>query len=111
MVLVMTQCDSLSPILNHRMVKLRVNVTGHSIEKSLSEKLLGLFINNTMTWQDHLYGKKEDKGLLSNLSQHASLIRKLSNLMPPEQLRTTSNGIFLLTWYASLQQCIWSINV
>ena len=80
--------------LESQNVKLQVNVAGHRIEESSSEKLLGLIINNTMTWQDHLHGNKENKGLLSKLSQRAGLIRKLSHLMPPKQLRTMSNGIF-----------------
>ena len=63
--------------LESQNVKLQVNVAGHRIEESSSEKLLGLIINNTMTWQDHLHGNKENKGLLSKLSQRAGLIRKL----------------------------------
>ena len=75
-------------------VKLCVDVDGHIIEESSSEKLLGLIVNNTMTWSDHLHGNKDHKGLLSKLSQRAGLIRKLSQLMPQERLRTISNGIF-----------------
>ena len=74
--------------------KLNVTVAGHRVEESDSEKLLGLIINNTMTWYHHLHGNDEHKGLLSKLSQRAGLIRKLSFLMPSHRLRTISNGIF-----------------
>ena len=36
--------------------KLNVTVAGHRVEETNSEKLLGLIINNTMTWYNHLHG-------------------------------------------------------
>ena len=52
-----------------------------------------------MTWSTHLHGNVEHKGLLPKLSQQAGLIRKLSRLMPPDRLRTISNGIYSLLCY------------
>ena len=74
--------------------KLSINVAGHRVVESSSEKLLGLIINNTITWTQHLHGNEEHKGLLPKLSQRAGLVRKLSKLMPSDRLRTISNGIF-----------------
>ena len=62
--------------------------------ESSSEKLLGLIINNTITWTQHLHGNAEHKGLLLKLSQRAVLVRKLSKLMPSDRLRNIRNGIF-----------------
>ena len=53
-------------------------VDGCRVVESRSEKLLGIVMNNTMTWESHLYGNDIDKGLISKLSHRASLIMKLS---------------------------------
>ena len=74
--------------------KLSITVAGHRVEETPSKKLLGLAINNTMTWTNHLHGNKENKGLLPKLSQRAGIIRKLSKIMPPDRLRIVANGIF-----------------
>ena len=74
--------------------KLSVNVAGCTVTETESEKLLGVIINNTLTWTHHLHGNEEHKGLIPKLSQRAGLVRKLSNIMPPDKLRTVSNGIF-----------------
>ena len=75
-------------------LKISINVAGHIVHETQSEKLLGLIINNTMTWTHHMHGNEEHKGLIPKLSQRAGIIRKLSRVMPPEKLRTISNGIF-----------------
>ena len=59
--------------------KLSINVAGHRVVESSSGKLLGLIINNTITWTQHLHGNEE---------------HKLSKLMPIDRLRTISNGTF-----------------
>ena len=35
--------------------KIEIEVDGHKVEES--QRLLGLIINNTMTWENHLFGK------------------------------------------------------
>ena len=54
---------------------IRINVDGHEVEETSSERLLGLMINNTMTWENHLYGNHENRGLVGKLSQRAGIIR------------------------------------
>ena len=75
-------------------IKITINVAGHHSEESSSVRLLGLIIDNNLTWHEHLFGNEEHKGLVQKLSQRAGLIRKLSRLMPLEKLRIVSNGIF-----------------
>ena len=53
---------------------LKIDVAGHEVTESTSERLLGVIINNTMTWEHHLYGNEENKGLLSKLSQRSGII-------------------------------------
>ena len=73
---------------------LLVNVAGHRVHESKSEKLLGMVINNTLTWYNHLYGDDNNQGLISKLSQRAGIVRKLSYMMPPHLLKSIANGIF-----------------
>jgi hypothetical protein len=74
--------------------KIQITVAGHDVEETQSERLLGIVINNSMTWQNHLYGDEQNKGLIPKLSQRAGIVRKLSHVMPTNRLRTISNGIF-----------------
>ena len=88
--------------------KISITVAGHLVEETQSEKLLGIIINNTMTWANHLHGNDEHKGLLPKLTQRAGLIRKLSKMMPLERLRTIANGIFfsLLSYGLQIFGCV-----
>ena len=74
--------------------KINITVAGHQVEESVSERLLGFVINNTLTWHNHLYGDEQNKGLIPKLSQRAGIIRKLSYVMPKSKLRTIANGVF-----------------
>ena len=65
---------------------IEIEVDRHKVSESKSEMLLGLLINNTMTWESHLYGNNEYKGLIPKLSQRANYIWKLSFIMPRERL-------------------------
>ena len=69
-------------------------VDRHVVRESSCENLLGMIINNNLTWHNHLHGDRSNKGLLSKLSQRAGLIRRLSHFMPQERLKIISNGIF-----------------
>ena len=48
---------------------IEIEVDGHKVKESQSERLLGVLINNTMTWETHLHGNNEYKGLIPKLSQ------------------------------------------
>jgi hypothetical protein len=69
-------------------------IAGHEVMEAESEKLLGMIINNRLTWHDHLYGNEEHTGLVTKLSQRAGIICKLSHMMPKDRLRTIAEGIF-----------------
>jgi hypothetical protein len=81
---------------------LKIDAAGHEVNESTSERLLGVIINNSMTWEHHLYGNEENKGLLSKLSQRSGIIRKLSFIMPKDKLSIFAEGLF----FSVLNYCI-----
>ena len=91
---------------------LSINVDGHVVAESRSERLLGLIINNTMTWEHHLYGSEEHRGLIPKLSQRAGIIRKLSFIMPKDKLKTITEGIFfsLMNYCIEIFSNIWGLE-
>ena len=65
---------------------IKISVAGHEVVESTSERLLGLIINNTLTWEHHLFGNEEHKGLIAKFSQRSGIICKLSFIMPKDKL-------------------------
>lgn len=55
-----------------------------------------------MTWEHHLYGDDDHKGLIDKLSARAKMIWKLSKMMPKERLKVITEGIF----FSILNYCI-----
>ena len=88
-----------------------IEVDGHKVKESQSERLLGVLINNTMTWENHLYGNSEYKGLIPKLSQRANYIWKLSSVMPRERLNILAEGIFfsLLNYCIEVYGNVWGL--
>jgi hypothetical protein len=80
--------------LTNRDISIKINVDGYQVEESESERLLGIIINNRMTWEHHLYGNEDNKGLIPKLSQRSMIIWKLSRIMPQKRLKMISEGIF-----------------
>ena len=50
-----------------------IKVDGKDIKETPSEKLLGVVLNNELTWKNHLYGDKENEGLIPQLSKELEL--------------------------------------
>ena len=42
---------------------LSINVDGSQIEESVSEKLLGMVVNNKLNWKEYLHGDNENQGV------------------------------------------------
>ena len=53
--------------------KLEIEVDGHKVVESQSERLLGLIINNTMTWENHLHGTMKTRDLSPNCLRELTL--------------------------------------
>ena len=74
-------------------VAIEIVVDGCRVTESSSERLLGMIMNNNLTWESHLYGNKDTKGLINKLSYRVSLIQKLSRVMPKSRLKMMAEGI------------------
>ena len=84
-----------------------IQVDGKTVEESISEKVLGIIMNNNLSWSGYLNGetwKESDnyQGLFSILSQRVGLIRKLSFHCNRRNLMILANGLF----YSKLQYCM-----
>ena len=82
--------------------EVKIRVDGKEIVESSSEKLLGVVINNELTWKNHLYGDDEHQGLIPQLSQRIGVLKKISKYMSKEKLKFFANGIF----YSKLSYCL-----
>ena len=81
---------------------MKIVVDGKEVIESSSEKLLGLIINNKLTWKNHLYGDENNMGLVPQLSKRLGMLKRLSRYMSKEKLKYFSSGIF----YSKLNYCL-----
>ena len=72
------------------------------VRESSSEKLLGLVLNNKLTWKNHLYGDEENMGLVPQLNRRLGMLKRLSKFMSKDKLKYLSAGIF----YSKLSYCL-----
>ena len=86
----------------HQTQNLCIDVDGVQITESSSEKLLGLVVNNKLTWREHLYGDAENQGLIGQLKQRVGVLQKLSRFVNKTTLKMLTNGIF----YSKLLYCL-----
>ena len=88
--------------------ELSILVDGKLVTETQSEKLLGVIINNQMTWREHLYGETwrtgEDNspGLTPQLSQRLGILRKISGVASQKKLKMIAQGLF----YSKLSYCL-----
>ena len=84
-----------------------LNVCGESIQVTHCEKLLGLMINDTMTWKNHLYGDDdENPGLLKTLSKRVGMLKKLRKHIPVPKFKQIMAGLF--TSKLTYGMCVWT---
>ena len=81
---------------------MKIHVDGKEVVESSSEKLLGLVLNNKLTWKNHLYGDQDNMGLIPQLSKRLGMLRRLSKYMSKDKLKLFSSGIF----YSKLNYCL-----
>ena len=81
---------------------------GRELKRQEEEKLLGVVINNKMTWHDHLHVEdwrtKEDNnpGVIPQLSQRLGILKKLSYHSSKKKLKMLASGLF----YSKLSYCL-----
>ena len=96
---------------------IEIQVDGKKKRDTRSEKLLGVVINNKLTWQEHLHGEtwregiSNSVGLITQLSQRVGIIERLSKFMTRKRLKLFSQGIFFskinCSSSASIRKCFW----
>ena len=84
-----------------------LNVCGEDVKVTRSEKLLGLVINDTLTWKHHLHGDGEENiGLLKTLSKRVGILKKLRKFIPTEKFKQIMAGLF--TSKLIYGMCVWT---
>ena len=75
-------------------ISLNVNVCGEIKQETVSEKLLGVIVNNTATFKHHMYGDDENPGLIKQLSTRVGMLKRLKRFLSPAKLRMAMDGLF-----------------
>ena len=90
---------------------IRVTVCGDEVKESTSEKLLGITINNTLTWHHHLHGDDDNVGLLPTLAKRVGVLRKLRKYTPNNKFKQLVSGLFTskLMFGATVWGGVWKI--
>ena len=95
---------------------IEINVCGTIVKDTKSERLLGLTVNNTMTWSEYLYGEKWRSegncvGLIPQLNQRVGLLKKFAHLMPEDKFKLFCNGLFhsKLVYCLQVFSHVWNI--
>ena len=88
-------------------VDFAIKVCDNIVKESQSERLLGLIVNNQLTWSDYLNGEKWREsnnfvGLIPQLSQRVGLLSRVAHFMPRAKLNIFCNGLF----YSKLLYCL-----
>ena len=71
-----------------------IDVCGDCIEETTSEKILGVVVNNTITWKDHLYGDNDNEGLIPGLSKRIGMLKKIKKFVPSYKFSQILAGMF-----------------
>ena len=72
-----------------------ITVDQNEIHHSTSEKLLGMIINESLTWQNHLYGNSENVGLMRTLGQRIGILSKIRKYITnPKRFLPFVSGLF-----------------
>ena len=88
-----THANRLSKLLKNN-ISLSVNVCGDVKQESVSEKLLGVVVNNAATFKHHLYGDDENPGLIKQLAKRVGMLNKMKRFLSPSKLRMVMDGLF-----------------
>lgn len=99
-------CLEICPAQKRRFLETSIQLTsinGETIDISSTEKLLGVLVNHNLTWDDHLNGFGEFKGLLQKLSSIIPKLKKLSPVAEFDTRKKVANGIFMTTLIYAIQ--------
>ena len=72
----------------------QIKIDEKVISPSKSEKLLGVVVNDSLNWKNHLYGDDDNLGLLKELSKRTGILKKLRKYLPDSRFKQAVSGIF-----------------
>ena len=75
--------------------QVRVKVEGENIERTSSEKLLGLTLNQNLSWSSHLHGTSDQEGLIVSMRKRIGMIKRISSMTTQNNLKILAEGIVL----------------
>ena len=87
---------------------IKIVVDNREVKETRSEKLLGVTINNELTWKEHLHGETwrengdNSPGLIAQLGQRLGILKKISKYMSRTRLKMFAEGMF----YSKLSYCL-----
>ena len=89
------------------MLPKQITVCNKIVKESQCEKVLGLLVNNKLTWWNHLHGDDSDPkhplpGLVKLLSKRVGMLARLVKLLPIQRFKMLVNGIFM----SKLMYCV-----
>ena len=79
-----------------------INIGQQEITANNCEKLLGVMIDDDLTWRSQLHGEGENEGLIVQLSKRLGIMKQLKKYMSKDKLKLFANGIF----YSKLVYCL-----
>ena len=88
-----------------------INISGDCIEESTSEKILGIVVNNTITWKSHMYGDEDNLGLVPCLSKRIGMLKKIRKYVPNPKFSQIISGMFTskLSYCCNVWGGLWDI--
>ena len=89
----------------------RIDVCSDSIDESTSEKILGVTVNNTITWKEHLYGDSDNEGLVPCLSKRIGVLKRIRKYVPKRKFTQIVSGLFTskLSYCSNVWGGLWDI--
>ena len=107
-----TRANRMHKIENKHFIP-KLEICGKTILESECEKLLGLLVNNTITWKNHLHGHEENPGLITTLSKRVGVLSKLRKYMSKSKFKQISAGLFLskLSYGISVWSGVWNTHI
>ena len=110
--IIITTAANRSTKLESRDFTFNVSICGDIKKETESEKLLGIILNNKLTWKNHLYGNEENLGLIKQLSQRINMMRQIRKFVNNNVFRTILNGLFnsKLSYGITVYGGIWNLT-
>ena len=97
-------------------VDFSIDVCGKTIKLTESEKLLGIIINQDLTWSHHLWGETwrdhdNHPGLINQLLKRLGMLKYLARTTSRNKMRSLVPGLFLskLRYGIALTSSVWGL--